>query len=71
MGVLDLISAFNQGAFKADATSATDDASALGINKTSACILVPLLPLASQIAASRLRSSVAYKSALRTLVVLT
>jgi hypothetical protein len=39
VGGLGLVTAINQGVFKADATSTTDDASALGINKASAGIL--------------------------------
>ena len=39
VGGLGLVTAINQGLFKADATSTTDDASALGINKASAGIL--------------------------------
>ena len=39
VGGLGLVSAINQGVFKADATSTTDDASAMGINKSSVGIL--------------------------------
>ena len=39
VGGLGLVTAVNQGVFKADATSTTTDASALGINKASAGIL--------------------------------
>ena len=39
VGGLGLVTAVNQGVFKADATSTTDDASALGINEASAGIL--------------------------------
>ena len=39
VGGLGLVSAINQGVFKADATSTTDDASAMGINKASVGIL--------------------------------
>ena len=39
VGGLGLVTAINQGVFKADATSTTDDASALGINQASAGIL--------------------------------
>jgi hypothetical protein len=39
VGGLGLVTAVNQGVFKADATSTTDDASAMGINKASAGIL--------------------------------
>jgi hypothetical protein len=39
VGGLGLVTAINQGVFKADATSTTDDASAMGINKASAGIL--------------------------------
>ena len=39
VGGLGLVTAINQGVFKADANSTTDDASALGINKASAGIL--------------------------------
>ncbi len=39
VGGLGLVTAVNQGVFKADATSTTDDASAMGINKASTGIL--------------------------------
>ena len=39
VGGLGLVTTINQGVFKADATSTTDDASVLGINKASAGIL--------------------------------
>jgi hypothetical protein len=39
VGGLGLVTAINQGVFKADATSTTDDAKAMGINKASAGIL--------------------------------
>ncbi len=39
VGGLGLVTSVNQGVFKADATSTTDDASAMGINKASAGIL--------------------------------
>ena len=39
VGGLGLVTAVNQGIFKADAISTTDDASALGINQASAGIL--------------------------------
>jgi hypothetical protein len=39
VGGLGLVTATNQGVFKADATSTTDDASAMSINKASAGIL--------------------------------
>jgi len=39
VGGLGLVTAINQGVFKADASSTTDDAKAMGINKASAGIL--------------------------------
>ena len=67
VGDLGLVTAINQGVFKADATSTTDDASALGINQASS---IPPSPLALPIPRSQLRTSTLPKSVQQALVVM-